>query len=87
MSIEILILIVGVFIFAGIIALFMHGQQKHDGGADIVLQQLGELRREMDEKLGRSAESMHRSLQTQLSESTKIVREVTKYIVFHKGSE
>jgi len=44
----------------------------------LVLQQINELSRTVDAKLGESAKTLHESLKTQLSESTRIVKEVTE---------
>lgn len=80
MSIEVLVLVGLIVLIALNIALWLYMSRKKDGsqGTEILLQQLGELRRDVDTKLGESAKTMHDSLKTQLSESTKIVREVTE---------
>lgn len=51
---------------------------KSSEGLSLVLQQINELSRTVDAKLGESAKSMHDSLKTQLGESARIVKEVTE---------
>src|SRR5688572_4464693 len=47
-------------------------------GLNLVLQQINELSRTVDAKLGESAKTLSDSMRTQLSESTRIVKEVTE---------
>jgi DNA recombination protein RmuC len=47
-------------------------------GLQLVLQQINELSRTVDTKLGESAKNLSDSMRTQLSESTRIVKEVTE---------
>ncbi len=47
-------------------------------GLDLVMQQINELSRTVDAKLGESAKNMHESMRAQLGESTRIVKEVTE---------
>lgn len=47
-------------------------------GLQLVLQQINELSRTVDAKLGESAKNLSESMRTQLSESTRIVKEVTE---------
>jgi DNA recombination protein RmuC len=47
-------------------------------GLDLVLQQINELSRTVDAKLGESAKNLSESMRSQLSESTRIVKEVTE---------
>lgn len=73
-----------ILVFVALIALAVVVWQTRKAGGDsdksteLVLQQLAELRRDVDQKIGDSAKTVHESVQKQLSESTKIVREVTE---------
>jgi DNA recombination protein RmuC len=51
---------------------------KDDQGALLLQQQIQELSRTIDTRLGESARQMHESLKTQLTESSRIVKEVTQ---------
>lgn len=73
-------LLVGLAVLA-VVGVFWTKKGKREGvdSAVLLLQnQLGELNRTIDERLSRLTENMSASLQTQFSESTKIVREVTE---------
>lgn len=48
-----------------------------DIGLKLILEQLNELSRTVDSKIGENAKSMRESMQAQLTESTKMIREVT----------
>ena len=50
---------------------------KDDLGLKLILEQINELNRTVDEKIGRGARDMRESMQAQLSESTKMIRDVT----------
>ncbi len=52
--------------------------QNSQEGLNLVLQQINELSRTVDAKLGESAKTMHDSMKTQLGESARIVKEVTE---------
>jgi DNA recombination protein RmuC len=52
--------------------------ESNEKGLSLILQQLNEVSRTVDQKLGESSKTMHESLKSQLSESTRIVREVTE---------
>jgi len=73
-----------ILVFLGLVGLAVvvwntrRPDSSQDKSSELLLQQLGELRRDVDHKLGESAKSMNDSMRTQLSESTKIVREVTE---------
>ena len=58
---------------------------KRQGGGDIglklILEQINELNRTVDEKIGRGNKDMRESMQIQLSESTKMIRDVTAGLV------
>ncbi len=64
-----------------LIWLFARGKKTttaDDAGLSLILQQLNEVSRTVDQKLGESTKTLHESLRGQLSESTRIVREVTE---------
>jgi DNA recombination protein RmuC len=72
---------VGAAVFAALYMTRKKGEpaaQSSEQGLTLVLQQINELSRTVDAKLGENAKTMHESLKTQLSESTRIVREVTE---------
>lgn len=50
---------------------------KDDIGLKLILEQLNELNRTVDSKIGESTKHVRESMQAQLSESTKMIREVT----------
>lgn len=52
-------------------------EEKEDIGLKLILEQINELNRTVDEKIGRGHRDMQESMQIQLSESTKMIREVT----------
>ena len=52
-------------------------EEKDDIGLKLILEQINELNRTVDEKIGRGHRDMRESMQMQLSESTKMIREVT----------
>jgi DNA recombination protein RmuC len=52
-------------------------EEKEDIGLKLILEQINELNRTVDEKIGRGHRDMRESMQMQLSESTKMIREVT----------
>ncbi len=76
-----LILVLLVAIFAVLIyVFFLRAESKQGSNEGILLmqQQLQELRSTVDKRLGDSSKAIQDSVQQQLSESTKIVREVTE---------
>ncbi|MBP9669371.1 MAG: DNA recombination protein RmuC [Candidatus Pacebacteria bacterium] len=80
---EIALLIIGILILValGVAAYFLSqlNQNKEDGaGMQLMQQELQDIRRTLDTKIGESARDMRESLKTQLGESTRIVREVTE---------
>ena len=52
-------------------------EKKDDIGLKLILEQINELNRTVDTKIGESARHMRESMQSQLSESTKMIRDVT----------
>ncbi len=51
--------------------------EKDDTGFKLILEQINELNRVVDKKIGESAKDMRDSMHAQLSESSKLIREVT----------
>ena len=82
MNIELIIFaVIIVLLNAGVVWFVLRKKpedQKPQQGLDLVLQQINELSRTVDAKLGESAKNMHESMRAQLGESTRIVREVTE---------
>lgn len=67
----------------GIVAYFLFGKKKenepkNDTGLQLILQQLNELSRTVDSKIGESHKQMNESLKFHSSESNKIIRDVTE---------
>ncbi len=61
------------------IAYFLKSTKKTDDtGLNLILQQINELNRVVDSKIGESTKSMNESVRTQLGESANLIREVTK---------
>lgn len=84
-----LIIILIIFIIVGLIIavvyLMSHPQQnntdKNDTGLKLILEQLNELSRTVDTKIGESARNVRESMQVQLGESSKMIREVTEGLI------
>ena len=59
---------------------FIKKEEKEEGNGGLLMlqQQLEQLRKTMDERMGESNRAIQESVKTQLGESTKIVREVTE---------
>ena len=79
---NILWIVVGI-LGGGIIGYFLFGKKKEnektDGtGLQLILQQLNELSRTVDNKIGESHKQMNESLKFHSSESNKIIRDVTE---------
>jgi DNA recombination protein RmuC len=84
---NILWIVIGVLV-GGIIVYFLFGKKKdnselenkaqNDTGLQLILQQLNELSRTVDGKLGESHKQMNESLKFHSSESNKIIRDVTE---------
>lgn len=78
----ILIILVVIAIIVMIVG-FMRGSRtsdtsaKDDTGFKLILEQINELNRTVDKKIGQSAKDMRDSMHAQLSESSKLIREVT----------
>lgn len=73
-----------IFIFIALIVgfviayFFRPKQETNDTGLKLILQQINELNRVVDAKIGESTKSMNESVRTQLRESGELIREVTK---------
>lgn len=67
-------------VIAGLVFIFLKSQKKEESTEGLMLlqNQLQELSRTVETKIGESARDMQHSMKTQLSESSKIVREVTE---------
>lgn len=82
---EILIIILIILLALAIVIMFLNYKRnsateiapKDDIGLKLILEQINELNRTVDEKIGRGARDMRESMQAQLSESTKMIRDVT----------
>ncbi len=78
----IIILIISLLIIIFLFVLFFlkRPQQsigKEEIGLKLILEQLNELNRTVDSKIGENAKNMRESMQAQLSESTRMIKEVT----------
>ncbi len=76
----IILVLVVLFLIAIVIILLRkpnNAQNKDDIGLKLILEQINELNRTVDTKIGESAKHMSDSMKIQLSESTKMIREVT----------
>ena len=69
----------------GVIAYFVFGRKKKeksvDTGLNLILQQINELSRTVDSKIGETHKQVNESLRFHSSESNKIIREVTEELV------
>src|SRR3989337_2449356 len=79
---NILLIIIAVLV-GGFIAYFIFGKKKEDGtkddvGLNLILTQLNELSRTVDNKIGESHKQVNESLKFHSSESNKIIRDVTE---------
>jgi DNA recombination protein RmuC len=80
---ENILIIIITFLVGGIITYFIFGKKKeitqnNDTGLNLILTQLNELSRAVDNKLGESHKQVRESLQFHSSESNKIIRDVTE---------
>lgn len=73
---EILIIVVLVLILA--LLLFKSFGKKEDTGLNLILQQINELNRTVDNKISESSKVMSDSMKTQFSESSKLIKDVTQ---------
>src|SRR3989344_3441716 len=72
---------IGIIIGAVVVAIavyFLRSKQNDSTGLNLILQQINELNRVVDSKIGESTKMMSESVKTQLGESASLIREVTK---------
>lgn len=75
---SIILAILALFV-GGVISYFFRPKQASDEtGLKLILQQINELNRVMDSKIGESTKQMNDSVRIQLGESANLIREVTK---------
>jgi len=79
---NILWIVIGILI-GGILIYFLFGKKReignnNDTGLNLILQQLNELSRTVDSKIGESHRQMSENLKFHSSESNKIIRDVTE---------
>jgi DNA recombination protein RmuC len=76
-------IIIGVLVGGVIAYLFLNKkkEEKKDTGLDLILQQVNELAKVMDSKLGETRKEMHETLHFHSNESNKIIREITEELV------
>ena len=74
-----ILLVLGALILGGVFAYFLRPKQEtNDTGLKLILQQINELNRVVDTKIGESTRSMNESVRHQLGESANLIREVTQ---------
>jgi len=80
MNVETLAFVFIALILGFVIAYFMRPKQTNtdETGLKLILQQINELNRTVDSKIGESTRSMNDSVRSQLGESANLIREVTK---------
>jgi len=81
MEISNIIYIVVAFAIGAVLVYFLRPKQQtrtDDTGLKLILQQINELNRTVDAKIGESSRQMNDSVRTQLGESASLIREVTK---------
>lgn len=75
-------IILAILITGGLVAVIMYllrpKQENNDTGLKLILQQINELNRVVDTKIGESTRSMNESVRHQLGESANLIREVTQ---------
>ena len=81
----IILLVLGFMILNALVVYFItrntrlnNSQQEDSKGLDLILQQMNELSRTMDSKMGESNKMMNDSVRNQFGESAKLIREVTE---------
>ena len=79
---ENILIIIIVILVGGIIAYFLFGKKdkmpEFDSGLNLILTQLNELSRTVDNKLGESHKQVQESLKFHSSQSNEIIRDVTE---------
>lgn len=80
MEISTILIILSVFVVGGFLAYFLRPKKEvqNDVGLKLILQQINELNRVVDSKIGESTRHMNESVRAQLGESANLIREVTK---------
>ncbi|MFZ2523275.1 MAG: DNA recombination protein RmuC [Minisyncoccia bacterium] len=80
MEISTILIILSVFIVGAFLAYFLRPKNEagNDVGLKLILQQINELNRVVDSKIGESTRHMNESVRAQLGESANLIREVTK---------
>ncbi len=80
---ELIIILVIVLLIVILMVVFLYFRKTKPApdadnvGLKLILEQLNELNRTVDSKIGENAKNMRESMQAQLSESTRMIREVT----------
>src|SRR3989338_6461951 len=69
---------IGVFLYVWMRAQKTKGGDAHDQSFVLIQNQIQDLARSIDQKLGESTKVMHESVRGQLSESAKLIRDVTE---------
>jgi DNA recombination protein RmuC len=75
------VVIIGISVCVGGIATYLFrpkAKAADETGLKLILQQINELNRTVDQKIGDSTRQMNESVRTQLGESASLIREVTK---------
>jgi len=83
MEITLILIIIIAILVGAIVAYFLFGKkgekkEQNDTGLQLILQQLNELSRTVDNKIGESNKQVNESLRFHSSESNKIIRDVTE---------
>ena len=79
MDVNTILVILGALIVGGFIAYMLRPKHEtNDTGLKLILQQINELNRVVDTKIGESTKQMNESVRVQLGESASLIREVTK---------
>lgn len=81
MDITTIISILAAFVVGAVVVFLLvrpKGQNGNDTGLKLILQQINELNRTVDAKIGENARQMSDSVRVQLGESASLIREVTK---------
>jgi DNA recombination protein RmuC len=81
MALVVILTVTSVILLAIVIKKTSHinnEEQKEDIGLKLILEQINELNRTVDKKIGENAKQMHESLQHQSKESFNIIRDITE---------
>lgn len=73
-----LYILIGLIVGGVFVYLLRQKGSTNDTGLKLILQQINELNRVVDAKIGESTRNMNESVRTQLGESASLIREVTK---------